>query len=342
MSIETLDEMLVSSWYNARSSVPSPYIQPPECRPGNLVVAAASGETIPVVDLGGHDRDNIVKHVLKASEEYGFFQVISHGVSKDLMDETLTIYKEFHAMSGKQKVSECSKDPNGSCKLYTSSQKYNKEAIQYWKDSLTHPCPPSGDCIQYWPEKPTKYREVVGKYTRELRKLGLKILELLCEGLGLNPSYFSGDLSENPVILVHHYPPCPEPSLTLGLAKHRDPTVITILLQEVHVQGLQVLKDGHWIGVEPMPYAFVVNIGLILQIISNGRLIGVEHRVVTNSSSSRTSVSYFIYPSNESIIEPAKALINGSTTTIYRSMTCAEFRRNFFNKGPKVEDELQS
>ncbi|XP_028804392.1 protein DOWNY MILDEW RESISTANCE 6-like isoform X1 [Neltuma alba] len=334
MSMETLDEMLVSSWYNARSSVPSSYIQPPECRPGNL--AAASSETIPVIDLGGHDRADIVRHVLKASEEYGFFQVVNHGVSKDLMDETVSIYKEFHAMSGKEKIEECSKDPNGSCKLYTSSQNHKRDAIQYWKDSLTHPCPPSGDFIQYWPHKPTNYREVVGKYTRELRKLGLKILELLCEGLGLNPGYFSGDLSENPMILVHHYPPCPDPSLTLGLAKHRDPTLITILLQEEHVQGLQVVKDGQWIGVEPIPNAFVVNIGLILQIISNGRLIGAEHRVVTNSSTSRTSVSYFVYPSNESIIEAAKVLVNGSSTPTYRSMTCAEFRGNFFSKGPKV------
>ena len=75
MSMEGLDEILVSSWYNACSSVPSSYIQPPECRPGNLV--ATSGKTIPVVDLGVNDRADIVKHILKASVEYGLFQVLS-------------------------------------------------------------------------------------------------------------------------------------------------------------------------------------------------------------------------------------------------------------------------
>ena len=109
-------------------------------------------------------------------------------------------------------------------------------------------------------------REVVGKYTRELRKLGLKILELLCEGLGITPGYFCGGLSENPSLVVHHYPPCPDPSLTLGLAKHRDPSILTILLQEKHVHGLQVLKDEEWFGVEPISHAFVVNIGLLLQV----------------------------------------------------------------------------
>lgn len=68
--METMAKMLVSSWYNVHSSVPPSYVQPPECRPGNLI--AAAGKTIPVVDLGGHD---IAKHILKASEEYGFFQV---------------------------------------------------------------------------------------------------------------------------------------------------------------------------------------------------------------------------------------------------------------------------
>ena len=108
--------------------------------------------------------------------------------------------------------------------------------------------------------------EVVGKYTRELRTLGLKILELLCEGLGLTPGYFFGGLSENPAVTVHNYPPCPDPSLTLGIAKHRDPSIITILLQEEQVHGLQVLKDGEWIEIEPIPDAFVVNIGLLLQV----------------------------------------------------------------------------
>lgn len=110
------------------------------------------------------------------------------------------------------------------------------------------------------------FSEIVGKYTLELNKLGHEILEMLCEGLGLKPGYFIGELSENPIVLAHHYPPCPDPSLTLGLAKHRDPTLITLLLQDQEVHGLQVLKDDQWIPVEPIPNAFVVNIGLILQV----------------------------------------------------------------------------
>ena len=107
-------------------------------------------------------------------------------------------------------------------------------------------------------------REVVKEYAVELKKLGEKILNLICEGLGLDTGYFSGGLSGDPVLLVNHYPPCPDPSLTLGLAKHRDPSLITILFQEQN--GLQVCKDDEWILVEPVPHAFVINVGYVLQV----------------------------------------------------------------------------
>lgn len=114
------------------------------------------------------------------------------------------------------------------------------------------------------------FREVVGKYTQEMRRVGVIILELIAKGLGLNSDYFNGELSENPVVLAHHYPPCPEPNLTLGAPKHRDPNLITILLQDNAINSnnaLQVIyKDGQWIAVEPIPNAFVVNVGLLLQV----------------------------------------------------------------------------
>lgn len=110
----------------------------------------------------------------------------------------------------------------------------------------------------------TYCREVVGAYCVEMRALVLEILELVSEGLGLGRGYLGGEMSENPLMLVNHYPPCPNPSLTLGLSQHCDPSLITILFQEVN--GLQVLKDGQWIGVHPIDNAFVVNIGFVLQV----------------------------------------------------------------------------
>ncbi|XP_004491897.1 protein DOWNY MILDEW RESISTANCE 6-like [Cicer arietinum] len=334
-----MEGKLVSSWYNLHSSVPESYVQPPERRPCNAVLSTI--KTIPVIDLGGDDRDDIIKNIIKSSEEYGFFQVVNHGVAKELMEDALRIFKEFHAMPPNEKVSESSKDPNNSCKLYTSSGRNVEDVAKYWKDSLKHPCPPSGEFMEYWPHKPEGYREIVGKYTQELRALGLRILDLISEGLGLGPNYFSEELSENPVVISHHYPPCPEPSLTLGASKHKDPNILTILFQEPNITALQVFKDGAWIPVEPIPNAFVVNMGFMLQIITNGRLIGAEHRVITNSSSSRHTIAYFINPNKEAIIEPAKPLLTSTSPPIYPSMAFGELLQHFLNKGPYFEAEFR-
>ena len=107
----------------------------------------------------------------------------------------------------------------------------------------------------------TFFREVVGPYTAEVRKLGFRILEFISQGLGIS----LGGLVGIQTLVVNHYPPCPDPSLTLGLGKHMDPVFINILLQS-DVYGLQVFKDEEWIGVEPIPNAFVVNIGYPLQV----------------------------------------------------------------------------
>ncbi|XP_028755946.1 hyoscyamine 6-dioxygenase-like [Neltuma alba] len=336
-----MEEMLVTSWYNLHSSVPPSHVHPPESRPGELLVG--SSKSIPVIDLGrcDHPPHDTISLVLKASQEYGFFQVINHGVSEELMEDTLNNFKEFHGMPPKEKMAESSKSPNGICKLYTSCEVYRKDDNnQYWRDTMRHPCPPSGEYVEFWPQKPVRYREIVGKYTEELRKLGVQILKMLAEGLGLKSNYFCGELSGNPMILAHHYPPCPQPNLTLGSPKHKDPTLLTILLQPKGINGLQVLKDGQWIGVEPIPNAFVVNIGLLLQMISNRRLIGAEHRVVTNINTARTTVAYFIKPKDEYVIEPANSMITSNSPPLYKPISYSEFRKNFLNKGSSFEADL--
>ncbi|CAJ2662155.1 unnamed protein product [Trifolium pratense] len=72
------------------------------------------------------------------------------------MDDTMNIFKEFHAMSKVEKISESSKDPNGSYKLYTSREINNKDCIQYWRDTLRQRFHTSGEFMEFWPQKPTR------------------------------------------------------------------------------------------------------------------------------------------------------------------------------------------
>lgn len=88
------------------------------------------------------------------------------------------------------------------------------------------------------------------------------MLELISESLGLEKDYIKKVLGEQGQhMAVNFYPPCPEPELTYGLPGHTDPNALTILLQDLEVAGLQVLKDDKWVAVNPLPNAFVINIG---------------------------------------------------------------------------------
>ncbi|CAK7357592.1 unnamed protein product [Dovyalis caffra] len=336
-------EKLISSWNNVQF-VPEKYIFPPEKRPGNITFSAS--KSIPVIDLAetaSKDRDVTIQKILKAAQEYGFLQVINHGVEEDLMNDTMRVFKEFFTLPEEDKASFYIENPkkNKYCMLYPSSMLYATEDVHLWRDNLLNSCHPLEESIQHWPEKPTRYREVVGAYAAEVKKLGSRILELIGEGLGVESGYFGGKLSEVSTLLVNHYPPCPDPSLTFGVPAHCDPNLITILLQDSDVCGLQVLKDGEWIGVDPLPNAFVVNMGYQMQIISNNKLKSVEHRAVTNSRKARTSVACFFLPSDDSIIEPARPVINARNPPIYKAFKYKEFLSHFLTKTGELDGPLQ-
>lgn len=110
-------------------------------------------------------------------------------------------------------------------------------------------------------------REIVSNYCKEIRELGYRLEELLSESLGLEKDHIKKVLMEQGQhMAVNYYPACPEPELTYGLPGHTDPNVLTILLPDQQVAGLQVLKDSKWLAVNPIPGAFVINIGDQLQV----------------------------------------------------------------------------
>ncbi|RVX03494.1 Protein DMR6-like oxygenase 2 [Vitis vinifera] len=102
------------------------------------------------------------------------------------------------------------------------------------------------------------HREVVVEYSDCMKALAQKLLAFMSESLGLPSSCIEdavGDFYQN--ITVSYYPPCPQPELTLGLQSHSDMGAITLLIQD-DVGGLQVLKDGEWVMVQPLSDAIVV------------------------------------------------------------------------------------
>lgn len=113
-------------------------------------------------------------------------------------------------------------------------------------------------------------REATEEYGEEVVKLCRRVSKVLSKGLGLDggrlQAAFGGEGGEGACMRVNFYPRCPQPELTLGVAAHSDPGGMTMLLVDDHVRGLQVRKDGQWITVDPVPDAFIVNVGDQIQV----------------------------------------------------------------------------
>ncbi|KAL0370448.1 UNVERIFIED_CONTAM: Hyoscyamine 6-dioxygenase [Sesamum angustifolium] len=236
-------EVLMSNWSNVVQSLPEKYVFPPEKRPGKDVFPVVND--VPVIDLEiaeGHGRGEIVHQILHACQQFGFFQVINHGVPVSLMDDTMNVLKEFFGMSAE-------------CRIYSSTMSYDNEEVHYWRDNFTHHCHPLEDqLLELWPEKPIRYREVVGAYSVEVRKLLFRILDVISEGLGLKLGYFD------------------------AMSYSRTPS----------------LSPGQWMNVDPMPNAFVVIPGLQLKVISNGKFSSPIHRVMTHPKEGTTMGTFLI------------------------------------------------
>lgn len=97
-------------------------------------------------------------------------------------------------------------------------------------------------------------------------ELGNTLFGLLSEALGLGATYLTDiECNQGQILLSHYYPACPEPELAIGTSQHSDSGFLTILLQD-SIGGLQIHHDGEWVDVPPVPGAFIVNIGDLLQV----------------------------------------------------------------------------
>lgn len=321
------------------TTLPENYIRPESERPRLSEVADC--ENVPIIDLSCDDRAQIIEQLADACSRYGFFQVINHGVSAEAIEKMLHVANEFFQLPVEEKMKLYSDDPSKTMRLSTSFN-VKKEKVHNWRDYLRLHCHPLEQYMPEWPSNPPEFKDTVSNYCVEVRQLGHRLEEAIGESLGLEKDYIRNTLGEQGQhMAVNYYPPCPEPELTYGLPAHTDPNALTILLQDSHVAGLQVLKDGKWVAVKPHPGAFVVNIGDQLQALSNGKYRSVWHRATVNVGKARMSIASFLCPSDDALISPARALTDEGSAAIYRSFTYAEYYKKFWSRNLDQEHCLE-
>lgn len=109
------------------------------------------------------------------------------------------------------------------------------------------------------------YREEAASYAKHVKSLFLVVMAAVLESLGVGTSALDEFDAGSQLMVLNCYPACPQPDLTLGMPAHSDYGFLTFVLQD-EVEGLQVLHRDEWITVEPVPNAFVVNVGDHLEV----------------------------------------------------------------------------
>ncbi|KAJ4847164.1 hypothetical protein Tsubulata_009135 [Turnera subulata] len=346
------------------SQVPPQYIQPPESRPGPP--QAPHSSEFPCIDLSetDRDRDRVREAIGKACLEWGAFHVTNHGVPVGLLDRIRSLsHSFFEDLSLPEKLNyACDPSspasqgygtrmllpPSPSPSPSPSQDNHNNQDDTFvldWRDYFDHhTLPLSRRDPSRWPHYPPSYREVVAQYSDEMGELARRLMGLISESVGMGISRIEdavgGEIYQN--VTVSYYPPCPQPDLTLGLQSHSDMGLITLLIQDDDVEGLQLFKDNQWVTLHPLPHAILVLLSDQIEIITNGKYRSAQHRAITNSHRPRLSVATFHDPPKTTTISPAPDLLTPSSPPRYRPVNYGHYVSSWYSKGPKGKRNLDA
>jgi isopenicillin N synthase-like dioxygenase len=232
---------------------------------------------------------------------FGFAVISEHGLPQDRIEAALSAAKAFFALPEAAKLGY--RLPNAGQRGYTPfGVETAKDHVHYDLKEFWHVGRelPAGHAMRrvmadnLWPDaKVPDFRESVSWLYGALDRMGLKVLEAIAAWLGLERGFFATTVDHgNSILRLLHYPPVPQDGPHIRAGAHGDINVITLLLGAEEA-GLEVLdNDGRWLAINPPPGALVVNIGDMLQRLTNDRLPSTTHRVVNPSPERRGFARY--------------------------------------------------
>ncbi|KAF8032778.1 hypothetical protein BT93_D1618 [Corymbia citriodora subsp. variegata] len=190
--------------------------------------------------------------------------------------------------------------------------------------------PASQRNLRLWPKNPASFRATLDSYSSELVRILLFLLRAMAKNLGLSPDVLASMFEEGiQGIRLNYYPPCKQADDVMGLTPHSDATGLTLLTQLNDVDGLQIKRSGKWLPIKPLPGALIVNIGDVIEIMSNGQYKSIEHRAVVNTEKERLSIAAFHGPNMQAKIGPLPDLA-GKSSALYKTSNHEDYLRTVF------------
>jgi isopenicillin N synthase-like dioxygenase len=279
-----------------------------------------------------------VQELGKAYEEVGFVAVKNHGVPDELIADLYKYVQEFFSLPSEQKRKYEIPELAGQ-RGYTSFGKEHakgsdapdlKEFFQYGqvpRDNFKEEeYPPNVGVKEIAAFNPTFENAY-----RAFEKSGTALLQAIALYLGLEEHYFDEYVHNgNSILRSIHYPPITsEPKSAIRAEQHEDINLITLLVG-ASADGLQILtKQNEWVGVTSLPEQIVVNVGDMLQRLTNNKLRSTTHRVVNPARelwhTSRFSIPFFLHPKSSMSLQCLPGCIDEKHPKAYPDATAGEY-----------------
>ncbi len=301
--------------------------------------------SIPVVDLGEflsgdpEKKKAFVNQLGKAYEEVGFVAVKNHGIPDELIADLYKYVQQFFSLPSDEKRKYEVPGLAGQ-RGYTSFGKEHakgsdapdlKEFFQFGQtvednDPIKSQYPDNVTVKEVTPFTPT-FRAAY----KAFEKSGLALMQAIAIYLGLDEHYFDSYVHNgNSILRSIHYPPIlHEPKSAIRAEQHEDINLITLLVG-ASADGLQILtKQNEWVGVTSLPEQIVVNVGDMLQRLTNDKLKSTTHRVVNPPRqmwhTSRFSIPFFLHPKSEMSLASLESCVDESHPKLYEDITAGGY-----------------
>jgi isopenicillin N synthase-like dioxygenase len=299
---------------------------------------------IPKLDLSNFlqgnesNRKQFIADLGSAFENVGFVSIFNHGISQTLIDSVYKDVELFFSLPVSSKKSYEIANLAGQ-RGYTSFGREHakgsispdlKEFFQYGQPSSSNL-----DKTDYpdnvFVKDVDTFNTNLDAAFRSFEQAGSHLLEAIASYLSLDISFFSSHIHEgNSILRAIHYPPIlQEPSSSIRAEQHEDINLITLLVG-ASADGLEILsKDDEWLPVKAGPGEIVVNVGDMLQRLTNNKLKSTTHRVVNPPrslwSTSRYSIPFFLHPKSNMSLACLSSCVSDEAPKAYDDYTAGEY-----------------
>ena len=293
---------------------------------------------IPTLSIANYPNDTTFVEALgRGYEEYGFVGIVGHGISHEIIKDAYASIREVFELP--QAVKERYAISAGGARGYTgfgietAKDSEFPDLKEFWQigrevePGIEHH---ASLFDNVWPQEVATFEVHLYGLYKSLEGLGLKVLAALAIYLGLEPTFFDDKVQAgNSILRALHYPPIREQkTASLRASAHEDINLITLLVGSEE-PGLEVLsKSGQWIPVRSEPGTIVVNIGDMLQRLTNHVLPSTTHQVVNSPESytgaSRYSIPFFLHPNPDFEIATLPGCIDADNPNRYPESILAD------------------